>query len=124
MAAYAQFKLLERELSVDLLAKDLEQRGLEISGHQNPESAYEDEVLDLSCKWLQEDSIRVVISRRWAPDGILMDDSGVHFVHNDHVLLSLNLSDLLRSKLEKPLRTIVRESLLEAASTTTGVRPK
>ena len=120
----ATFRLLEKELQMALLTKELAERSLDVSGYSNSDSAYEDSIIELDCRWLPDDSIQIIIARSWDLDGNDIIDSEVYFRHNGVNLVARDLSNMLRSKLDQPLRQIVRDDILNAASTITGAKPK
>ena len=110
------FKLLKRHCSIDRLRKNLGEVGFEVSDVSIPDSAYEETVVTLVSERLPDDTIRIVIEKSWCPDGEDWEDTAVRLVRNEGEVVRVDLQQLLRQKLDRPLRQYVMESLLVAAS--------
>jgi hypothetical protein len=110
------FKLLSKDYSLDHLSKKFAEIGLDLESSVVPDTAYEDSVLTFSCRRLPEDTIKIVVKKQWWDDGEKWEDADVRLFQNSNELLRIDLHQLLREKLNKPLRQQVMESLLDVAS--------
>lgn len=110
------FRLLRKDCSVDLLRANLAEIGYEISDIVVPDSAHEETVITLRRKRLADGSVKIVIEKSWWPDGHTWEDHVVRLLRNGDEVVGIYLQELLREKLDRPLRQYVMESLLGAVS--------
>ena len=110
------FKLLRKDCSIDQLRTGFAEIGFDLEDSVVPDTANEDSVLLFLSNQLPSESIKIVIEKQWWPDGENWEDATVSLRHNDDELAKIDLQQLLREKLDKPLRQQVLGSLLDAAS--------
>ncbi len=103
---------LDRPRAVDRLVKRLERLGVRSVTIEDSDSAYVPARMILSVPW--KDDLELIWHRRWWPDGIQQEDDYVSLKVGDEEEEIVDIADLFRQKLEKPLVEVIVDHIAEA----------
>lgn len=111
------FRFLDSEDASRSLDARLRQVGYERLDDEVPQAA----TTVYACPWRMQ---RLVLRwrRAWWPDGENAYDAGVEVFDGEVRVGTIDLDDLLRSRLERPLRDVVIDRLVGIASSVSGKR--
>ena len=93
--------------------------GVVVQQIHDPDTAYEDSVVELTCPWIAE-RLEIQIVKAWCPDGENVEVNEVRVAVEGVIVASLSVARLRRTKLCKPLRCEVLEFLKNAIASVTG----
>ncbi len=117
------FRILEKELAIELLVAAIEDLGFQIDSHTRTDSAYDDEIIELKCLWLETRPTQINIIRAWEPDGDKYQDAFLSVEHNGNNKLKIDLELLLREKHSEPIRIKIKKKLVKALEEISGKQP-
>jgi hypothetical protein len=114
------FLFLSKQSSVQELSHRLEHIGLNVVDIQESSSAYVPAVVALECPWLEGKEIKIIWERQWWPDGHTQEDSAAILTVNRDEKCTIDISGMLRMKLESLLVDEIINRLVSCASEVTG----
>lgn len=106
------FRLLEKECAVERIREHLAREGFNLVSADIPDTAYTDSTLVFSAE--SEQQLRITLEKSWFPDGEDWEDHWLRLCLDHTLILEIDIEQLLRRKLAKPLRQHVLDTVLDA----------
>jgi len=122
----APFRLLDSPQAVALLGQNLAQVGLfEAVASEGYEAGnpYDPACLRFVCRWLP-DPVELSWHYYWWPDGTNSELGRVRVVYQGTTRGEVNVEELLRQKLDRPLAEVIIEGVVALCAELTGKRPR